>query len=371
LTGIRGIAAAWVFLLHLSVACGGLPGLTWLREFPIIGSGWSGVDLFFVLSGFVLMRTHSQEFARLRLAPVVSFAKLRFARVYPVSAVVLLLIVFLSADHDFVAACTSHVVPGCNLSRRSFVETALLATRWFLPRWHGDWNPPTWSLSVEILGYAAFPLIAVLFAKRSWNSAVAIAIACIGALVTLQLLLPMGPDDTDQRAAFIRMACCFTAGAALARAAVNAPAGFADKSATLSVLAVLLVLAGCLVPQLKLALPLAYAVLILSLAFRRGPVDRALSTRHVEFLGKISFPLYLVHLMPMWWLGVRLRAMNASAFVCIAAVLLYVALAIGAATLLHFAVERPSHRWGRRWAGGLASKRGEDVGTRAVRLQQR
>ena len=39
------------------------------------------------------------------------------------------------------------------------MRTLTLTTRWFLP-FDGDWNQPTWSLSVELLGYLAFPLLA-------------------------------------------------------------------------------------------------------------------------------------------------------------------------------------------------------------------
>jgi peptidoglycan/LPS O-acetylase OafA/YrhL len=97
-------------------------------------------------------------------------------------------------------------------------------------------------------------------------------------------------------------------------------------------------------------LPFSYATLILALAFRRGPIDRALSAPFVQFLGRISFPLYLLHVMPLLWLDYRLQSGHATAAVSIAAMLLYVALTVGLAALLHVAVERPSHRWGRRWA---------------------
>lgn len=59
LTGVRGIAALWVLLFHLSIELG-IGGPQWLR--PIPASGWIGVDLFFLLSGFVLMHSHHADF---------------------------------------------------------------------------------------------------------------------------------------------------------------------------------------------------------------------------------------------------------------------------------------------------------------------
>jgi peptidoglycan/LPS O-acetylase OafA/YrhL len=160
------------------------------------------------------------------------------------------------------------------------------------------------------------------------------------------------------------MACCFTAGAALARACAVAPPRVAASSAWLSVVATLLILAGCLVPSVTIILPFSYATLILALAFQRGPIDRALSAPFVQFLGRISFPLYLLHAMPLLWLGYRLHSAHAAAAVSIAALLLYVALSIGLAALLHVAIERPSHRWGRRWGRPAQQERDRfDVGT--------
>jgi peptidoglycan/LPS O-acetylase OafA/YrhL len=348
LTGIRGIAAAWVLLYHLQGVLVILPGFSWLQNLPIVSTGWSGVDMFFVLSGFVLMRAHSADFATLGARPILRFGIVRIARVYPVSIAVLLLIVLLTAtDHGFTA--WYHLKHLGNLTSRAFLKTAFLATRWFLPGTHGDWNQPVWSLSVEILGYAAFPVIAWLLARRSWAAALATGIACLGALAVYQTLSHVDLDEFDQRNAVIRMGCCFVAGAALARAVAVAPERLAAGSAMLSICAAGVILAGCLLPWVTVALPFAYAALILALAFQRGPIDRALSAPVAQFLGRISFPLYLLHVMPLLCLGYHLRIAHAPVFIIVVSTLLYVALVIGGAAALNIAVERPSHRWGRRW----------------------
>jgi peptidoglycan/LPS O-acetylase OafA/YrhL len=358
LTGIRGVAAVWVLLFHLSGVCTYLFGFEWLEDLPIVATGWSGVDMFFVLSGFVLMRAHSTEFMRLRVSSILRFAKVRIARVYPVSLAVLMLIALLAIDYGFVTWYRVH--HPFDLTRTAFVKTALLATRWFLPGPLREWNEPVWSLSAEILGYAAFPLLARLLSRRSWAAALTIGLASLGTLMLYQTVTDVDLYDIGQNPAVIRMACCFIAGAALARARAVAPPRVADNSPWLTVVATLLILAGCLVPSVTVILPFSYATLILALAFQRGPIDRALSAPFVQFLGRISFPLYLLHAMPLLWLGYHLHSSNAGPIVSIAALLLYVALSIGMAALLHVAIERPSHRWGRRWAGP-AQQQHEDV----------
>ena len=71
LTGLRGIAALWVVFFHLEYG----------SAIPIIEKGYLGVDIFFILSGFILMHAYSgpksNKFGYTR------FIKARIARVYP------------------------------------------------------------------------------------------------------------------------------------------------------------------------------------------------------------------------------------------------------------------------------------------------
>jgi peptidoglycan/LPS O-acetylase OafA/YrhL len=57
---------------------------------------------------------------------------------------------------------------------------------------------------------------------------------------------------------------------------------------------------------------------------------------------RISFPLYLVHVTPLLWLGYRLQSAQADPALSIAAIVLYVVLSIGLTALLHVSIERPS-----------------------------
>lgn len=67
LTGIHGLAAFWVMFLHLQIyrphGVLALPGLRQLSR-----DGWLAVDLFFVLSGFIMMHVHGNDFVRPSLA---------------------------------------------------------------------------------------------------------------------------------------------------------------------------------------------------------------------------------------------------------------------------------------------------------------
>src|ERR1700730_17710246 len=84
LTGLRGVAACWVMLMHFREVT---PTRIW--QFPILDSiianGAYGVDVFFVLSGFVISYAYATSFsARLRWNDIYQFLAYRFARIYPV-----------------------------------------------------------------------------------------------------------------------------------------------------------------------------------------------------------------------------------------------------------------------------------------------
>ncbi|MGC4041837.1 MAG: acyltransferase [Flavobacterium sp.] len=76
---LRALAIIYVFLFHYFIISGGQPG--WLPGFAKFG--WSGVDLFFVLSGFLIS---SQLFAQIKLGQNISFRQFflkRFFRIIP------------------------------------------------------------------------------------------------------------------------------------------------------------------------------------------------------------------------------------------------------------------------------------------------
>src|ERR1700751_3357252 len=93
LTPLRGIAALWVVLFHF---CWRFPSIHPDRYTGAVYKGYLAVDLFFVLSGFVITHVYKEGFARgLSARRYQNFLKARVARLYPLHLAVLLL--FLAA----------------------------------------------------------------------------------------------------------------------------------------------------------------------------------------------------------------------------------------------------------------------------------
>jgi len=353
LTGIRGIAAFWVMLYHVQHLEGAFLGVPLLFKILDLGNGWRGVDLFFMLSGFILMHAHGRDFYRIHKRDLIRFAQLRFTRVYPLNAVVLLLITaFVAFQPGFVAwmRLTHNVA---DFSPGAWVRTLFLATRWFLPG-SGDWNGPVWSLSLEIIGYAMFPLLAffALRIARSWQL-IGIALLSLAACSVALAIRRPGAENPIDRIAFVRMTSCFITGMAMNRlwtlTAESAKkwAGWVTAGSALGILVL------GLVPGAGAAFNFLFAALLYGLAFQVGLVSKLLSTRFSEYLGDISFPIYLLHVIPLYWLHYVMDAgaVPYSNSQRVGALICWAAGCILTATFLHYYVEKPFHALGRRWAG--------------------
>jgi len=358
LTGIRGVAAAWVVLFHIQFI-GAVNGFQIiLPGYRLINSGWTGVDLFFMLSGFMLMHTHANQFDRIDRDGLWSFAISRFFRIYPLNAIVLLLIALLLLSYPGFSSNFRNLSTG-NLSISSFLSTLFLATRWFPCQ--GNWNEPVWSLSAEILGYAAFPFLALMIGKiSSFRGAAYVSIITIVSVLIAQFAKGrLGDNDIDWPGALIRMAGYFSAGVALRRAAeLWTPQASQLTMGAISLIASATLAVLTLLPAGGGIMPLAEAVLIFSLYFECGIINRLLSSQPAMFLGKISFPLYLLHVMPILAANYFSRIHKVTDLVYHAIIIITLAAVIAISWILHRLVERRAHSFSQTFGRPLYSSVG-------------
>ncbi|MBP7550162.1 MAG: acyltransferase [Gemmatimonadaceae bacterium] len=114
------------------------------------GSGWLGVSLFFVLSGFLLTVRYAPNGA-LRGTPR-TFLLERVARLAPTYLLALLFAAALFArDARVQGLAAGHVT--------AIVSSVLTVQQAWRPETACQWNCPAWSLSVEAWFYLAFPLV--------------------------------------------------------------------------------------------------------------------------------------------------------------------------------------------------------------------
>jgi peptidoglycan/LPS O-acetylase OafA/YrhL len=364
LTGLRIFAAVWVVLFHFRP-------MLWqaMPDFrpalaPVLNCGAQGVDLFFILSGFVLTWNYLDRMGRSWSArETVHFLWLRLARVWPVYLVTL----HLAAAWIIFTLYVGHVPsPDANqLTAISYVRQVLLMQLWFQPFFDGSsWNGPAWSISAEWLAYLLFAVL-VLLMYRAAHATRARALLCLAwaaSLPPMLLMLATGHFYTPW-SWLPRIVMQFTAGA-LACAAVRRlrlTDGARRRAGYLSVL-----LTGAILGILYLfdAHPLSalsdsgglidvlFVPLVVTLAIGAGTLPRLLSTRLVVYGGQISFSLYMVHELvhTSWdWVTAQFE-LNLSAPVETLAFLGLLAVAVGGAMLLFHTVEEPARHWIRRMA---------------------
>lgn len=346
LTGIRGVAALWVLSFHvLSVAKGMNPGM-FPGDLVFIRDGWVGVDLFFILSGFVLMHAHRDDFDGRVSEDVRRFLTARFWRIYPLNFAVLLLVAGLVLLNPSFATAFRAQGDG-NLSLPAFLRTATLSGSWLFPG-SGEWNEPTWSLSAEVLGYLVFPTLAGLALRVNDRSrAMTLGAYGIAAVLAFQAATgSLGVNVITGLDPIIRMFGMFACGVMLYRLRQLAPEPWVTKATDLSCGAVISLATLTLLPGGVALMPICFAVLIFSLSLdEQGAIGRVLSARVVLWLGRISFPLYLVHLMPLRFFNHAFTQSSAGGpALYIVGLLLTLAAIFGLAALLHRYVERPCAR---------------------------
>lgn len=374
LTGLRIVAAMWVVLFHFRP-------LLWdasprLKEdlAPLLNSGAQGVDLFFILSGFVLTWNYLD-----RMGPTWSgratlhFLWLRLSRVWPV---------YLVTMHIAAAwiIFTLHVgtVPSPDVEKLtaiSYVRQLFMVQLWFEPFFDGtSWDGPAWSISAEWLAYLLFGLaVMVIFRMaRVSRARTLLVLAFLAALPPTVLLLASGHFYTPW-SWLPRILAQFVAGA-LACAAVRRLqlgagsrrlAGYAAVLLTAAIVGILYYydanpVAGMIDPGGLV--DVLFMPLVVTLSIGIGSLPALLSTRLLVYGGQISFSLYMVHELvhTSWNWAVQEYQLDLPKSVQkVVFVGLIVAAVAGAIVLFHY-VEEPARRWMRRMVDFRDVKAGPD-----------
>jgi peptidoglycan/LPS O-acetylase OafA/YrhL len=325
LTGLRIVAAVWVVLFHFHFSpLDGVAAATGVLG-PLVTAGALGVDLFFVLSGFVIAHTYLDRLGpALRVGPAARFVWARACRIWPAYAVVFHLfgiwvvarLVWGSGDQVAFQA----VQPVVSLPE--YLQQLVLVQLWDSPFLDGaSWVGSTWSISAEWLAYL---LTGSPYHPWSW----AVRVLCgfgagvLAYLVVSRLQAEGRASDQVRRWASATAAALplVLAAGLLAGEVVGAGRGGA-------------VLVGF--PLLVGALALA----------DRGPA-MWLARPWAVFGGRISYSLYLVHIpmFEVFWLAQEHfpQLLGRSTPTGHAVGLAVLLLTLPAAALLHGLVEEPA-----------------------------
>jgi peptidoglycan/LPS O-acetylase OafA/YrhL len=363
LTPLRGIGALWVTVFHFGL---GFPNVH-ASDCGFVREGYLAVDMFFVLSGFVISHVYKDSFAReCTEREYCDFLKARIARIYPLHFIMLM--VFLAAvalENAGISLAGGGIGPVTLTGEHSvaglFANLAMLQGLWARGL---SWNNPAWSISLEFIAYLLFPLLFPwLWRSRPRGK----AIAGLLVFVALAGLAWQTGDNFNQWngvPAILRCLPEFLLGVLVyifyyqglfARL-------LASDLALALILAVLCVLVHGVASDLGIVL--LFPWLIVAAVRNEGLLRHLLNAAPLRWLGDVSYSLYLIHWFVLFALvqspqrlaGLNLRQIPPAASAITALMLIAVSVALAGVT--HRAIEVRGGKWlRRRLASGLVPGR--------------
>jgi peptidoglycan/LPS O-acetylase OafA/YrhL len=321
LTALRGIAAIWVVLHHLTAFFLPAIGEQIARHSGLLRNGFLCVDFFFILSGFTLAHLYRDRLGgKDAKRQYTLFLGHRLARIYPLHLVTIAAMLVLAVAQ--LAAQIHNQGLGSYLSGDwwkwghghlgDFVLNVLLLQS-ILP--YTSWNDPAWSISAEWFAYVLFPilLLPMRLAPRA-NKFVCVPLVLLGlALIEWRY----GTLDVTGPASVAR---CFL-GAWLG---ITCYAYFADAanyrlwaSNTLLLVAACLVLVIMQFNGFQTLAIVPMAVVLVCAVVNQGWPSRVLNWHPWVTLGELSFSIYMTHWVFMSWVqwlwrGVTGKSVQAS-----------------------------------------------------------
>jgi peptidoglycan/LPS O-acetylase OafA/YrhL len=295
LTSFRGIAALWVVLYHYSVVYFSQLNPGYYSHF--VEKGYLAVDLFFMLSGFVLTHVYRRAFSESITKHYKQFLLARVARLYPLHIMVLLLFVATALTSrllEYAATGTFEAIPirGPRSLDAFFANLFMLQG---LEAGQLSWNYPAWSISVEFAAYLLFPFLLPAIWRASSSYKVALAVLLIAILSLFSYYSGGNFNQWDGPQTLLRCLPEFTLGVLLYAAFRSGAYTPILGSDAVFVLILLTTLSVLHFGGPDLAVVLLFAALILGIVVNTGTVSRIANREPLIWLGNISYSLYLLH----------------------------------------------------------------------------
>jgi peptidoglycan/LPS O-acetylase OafA/YrhL len=287
LESLRGMAALLVVIFHL-------PKWNPILDIGIINNGYLMVDLFFVLSGFVIFTAYSNRIET--KTELIRFQFLRFGRLYPVH-LVFLFAYFALEVAKYVAV---HKLGTQDIRVTPFGENSFgaLIEQLFLLQAIGPtgnvvtYNYPAWSISVEFYTYLIFGLSILFFRKLT------ILLFFVVALIAILML------QTQSTYGFTELLSClagFFIGCITASFVKDSKINLPNYLSLIIFIFIILFLQLKSSTDFDLAIYFLTSALIISLVLSRGGWFRkVLKHKTLTWLGLVSYSVYMSHAIILW-----------------------------------------------------------------------
>lgn len=284
LTGLRFYTAFWVFLYHFCVYTGGMDNF-------FVKKGYLGVDIFFVLSGFILTYAYHKSFIleKVTSRKYYNFLVKRFAKIYPLQiltfvivGILLLVGKYVFHQKDLIIR-PDHIVSNLLMIHAWNINDAL------------SWNTHSWSLSDEWFAYLFLFISATFIIKlnKFWGRII------LGAVVLFFIVRWFNIENFDLNEytykGLERIIPEFFLGILIGLLRFDFTVS--KKAASLIFAASILILLTLTITDYKVdaLCMLLFAGMIYSLSFPTY-FDKLFNSKRIVYLGNISFAFYMFQL---------------------------------------------------------------------------
>ena len=356
LTPLRGIAALLVAVFHFNAI-----GATFVNanKTMLIEKCYLMVDLFFIMSGFVMLHVYGNSFSKTIDWPVFKkFIKARFARLYPLHFFTLAIAVVL-----FYAGNN----PPSPIENPSAIATHLLLLQSFGIHKIFTWNVPSWSISAEWWSYIIFPLGALFLSKNKKATLVVMLLLSTSLYFAIEYFLPrVNPFaaaipvphnlDVTYDYGFLRGFAGFMLGTATYTQYQNKNLHtFLSKDvvAICCIVAIFLTMHFGLNDLINILL---FALLVLTVAANKNALYKITTFKPLQYLGDISYSIYLVHSSLIFFVAVPIfqelhfiykgpGSLQLPFFTGLGICCIFLVAAIVVSSITYYAIERPFRKW--------------------------
>ena len=298
LDSLRGIAAIMVVILHSY----------WSHDlyfYNFFRNGYLFVDLFFILSGFVIIYNYYDKILFDKIS-IFEFMKKRFFRLWPLHVVLLVIFFFLEVVKLIIYNkynISGNNIPFTDNNIFSFISN-LLFTQSFNLHDDATFNGPSWSIAVEFYTYLFFIISLIFFKTKSFLFKY---FSFFVVLISFSFLyFKIGHLSVSHDFGFVRCLLGFFTGTLLFFIY-----NFAEKhkffeiSISVSIWTLLesILLVSIIwflgykseVNKLDFIAYFMNFIVLFLFMFSKGLVSKVIGAKSFVFLGKISFSIYMVH----------------------------------------------------------------------------
>ncbi|WP_282942335.1 acyltransferase [Paenibacillus sp. RC67] len=361
LDSIRGIAALLVMFSHMYEILPGSRLSKLLFEYGplrLLISGGESVILFFVLSGFVL----SLPFYKNKQSNYISFAVKRICRIY-IPYIVAIIVAF-GCKEMFYTGRIVGLTSWFNIFWTNPINSKVVTDHMLLvDSFLSNLNPVVWSLVHEMRISLVFPILMLLLVRIDWKKGVGLSILL--SIISVVTFFAFNPADVTGTEFFatINYTAMFVIGALIAKYRLEIQKRFITLSKKFKVLLLLTGLLMYLYFHPSFAIKMLIfnnispfyrtvidswavtfgAVIIIVFAMYSATFTRILKNKGINFLGKISYSLYLVHLIVLFTCIHLLHSTLPIWIIYIICVIVTLVIS----SLMYFTIEKPSMNLGR------------------------